>query len=64
MKVCKLNVLNPLTAKVLPVIFQISTNALFLTEAVPTRVITPRDHSLVPAQLAWSWILEKGVAKV
>ena len=64
MKVCKLNALNPLTAKVLPFIFQISTNALFLTEAVPTRVTTPRDHSLVPAQLAWSWILGKGVAKV
>lgn len=41
----------------------ISTNAPFLTEAVPTRVITPRDHSLVPAQLAWSWILGKGVAQ-
>ena len=64
MKVCKLNLLNLLTAEVLPFIFQISTNAPFLTEAVPTRVITPRDHSLVPAQLAWSWILGKGVAKV
>ena len=44
--------------------FQISMNAHSLTEAVPTRATTPRDHLLVPVQMVWSWILEKEVAKV
>ena len=43
---------------------QILTNVQTLTEAVLTPVTTLLAHSLVPVQVAWSWILANEAAKV